>query len=258
MKFKINIINHVPRLMIKYKSYSTNDQLAWKYLPIPSRPSALFAFIKNSVLGDYTIYRDELGILLAHDDIYSQNDIILAVGVGSGISLIHNCKKPRVNNAFIAIEGSREQIDLAIENSRLNNVDCSKFKLIEGYVGNQNHVYGHQNQKTSNMIDINQFEFDVLELDCEGSEIEILYDLKIKPRHIIVEMHPMFRAIKIDDFLEEMKKKGYKLLRIYTVNGDLVNPDMIGIYFSEYHIKQMLKHKLDWGDGLLVLNFSIS
>lgn len=257
MKIKINIINRVPRLLFRYKSFSTNNQMAWKYLPIPTRPKAIFAFVKNSIFGDSTIYRDELGILLSHDDIYRQSDIILAVGVGSGLSLIHNCMKPRVNDAFIGIEGSRNQIDLTIGNSKLNNIDFSKFKLIEGYVGNQNNVYGHHNQKTSNMIDINHFEFDVLELDCEGSEIEILRDLTVRPRHIIVEMHPMYRNIKINEFLAGMGNKGYNLSKVYTVNGDCVKPEIIDNYFNTNHIEKMVNNQLNWGDGLLVLNFSM-
>lgn len=256
-KVSIKTINRIPRLLIRYRSYSTNRQLLWKYLIIPSRPKTLFIFVRNIILGDSTIYKDELGILLSHDLIYRHDDIILAVGVGSGISLIHNCMKPRVNSAFIGIEGSQEQIDVSIENSRLNGIDPLKFELIEGYAGNPDHLYGEQNQHTSEIIDINKFNFDILELDCEGSEIEILHNLIVRPRHIIVEMHPVFRDINIGHFLSEMKHKGYLLVKIFTVNGDLVEIDNIDSYFSIEIVKRMTSMKLDWGDNLLVLNFTL-
>jgi hypothetical protein len=100
-------------------------------------------------------------------------------------------------------------------------------------------------------------DFDILELDCEGSEIEILQDLTARPRHIIVEMHPMYHDIDIVDFLEMMKSKGYILANIYTVNGDVVISEEIQMFFEYEKIQQMINFKLDWGDGLLVLNFTL-
>ena len=124
----------------------------------------------------------------------------MAVGVGSGISLIHNCKKDRGPGSYIGIDGSKDQIEIAKDNARLNEADFSKFILIEGFVGKPTNVYGSENQKSTNTVDINKFDFDVLELDCEGSEIEILEELTARPRHIIVEMHPVYRGIDIVDF----------------------------------------------------------
>ena len=37
---------------------------------------------------------------------------------------------------------------------------------------------------------------DVLVMDCEGAELPILQNIKIKPRLIIVETHPMFNSPK--------------------------------------------------------------
>jgi hypothetical protein len=94
-------------------------------------------------------------------------------------------------------------------------------------------------------------------LDCEGSEIEILLDLTARPRHIIVEMHPMYRDIDIIDFLEMMKSKGYILACIYTANGDVLISESIQVFFEYEKIQQMIDFNLDWGDGLLVLNFTL-
>lgn len=257
MKVKFKVINGIPRLLIRYRSLTTNGQLTWNYFPIPTRPSNILNFLKKKLYEDLTFYRDELGIVLSHDEIYKKEDIILAVGIGNGISLIHNCKKPRFNNTFIGIEGSREQLEIAKANAKLNGIDLFKFQLIEGYAGNPNNIYGEHNQYSSKMIDINQFKFDVLELDCEGSEIEILSSLKIKPRHIIVEMHPMYRDVNIDDFLDNIKKKGYSLGKIYTVNGELIQNSEINNYFTSEFIQMMLDQKVNYGDGLLVLNFTI-
>jgi hypothetical protein len=130
------------------------------------------------------------------------------------------------------------------------------FSLIEGFVGNPEHIYGNSTQQSTQMIDISKLKFDILELDCEGSEIEILRDLIARPRHIIVEMHPMFREIDIDDFLESMNNKGYKLSTVYTVNGEVISRENIHKYFEIEKIAQLIELKTDWGDNLLVLNFS--
>lgn len=255
MKFKI--VNSIPRIVFFYKSISTNGQLAWKEFVLPSRPDTFLRAVMDFHLVDKDVCKDELGILFSHDDIYKKDDIILAVGVGSGISLIHNCAKERISNSFIGIDGSNEQIEIAKANARLNGIDFSKFELIAGYAGKPTNIYGNQNQQSTNFIDINKMKFDVLELDCEGSEIEILRDLSVRPRHIIVEMHPSARDINISIFLLEMKSKCYKLEKIYTVNGELVFRKHMDVYFRNEHIEKMVNQDIKWGDGLLVLNFTL-
>ena len=253
---KFRFVNGIPRIMFRYKSTSTNGQLAYRYLLLPTRPANLLNFLKSSFFGDQNKYKDEMGILLSHDDIFKVGDIIMAVGVGSGISLIHNCKKDRVPEAFIGIDGSRDQIELAKANAKLNQVDSSMFILIEGFVGDPDRVYGGATQQSSQMIDINQFDFDILELDCEGCEIEILRDLTARPRHIIVEMHPIYINIDIYVFLDSMRNKGYDLGKAFTINGESVNSEDVHGYFASEKVMLMKEGKLSPLDGLLVLNFS--
>lgn len=138
MKFKV--VNSIPRIVFSYKSMSTNGKLAWKQFSFPSRPSTILAFVRDLLFGDKNLYRDELGILLSHDDIYKEDDVILAVGVGSGISLIHNCLKNRINFSFIGVDASKEQIEIAKANAKLNGIDFSVFKLIEAFAGKPYHV----------------------------------------------------------------------------------------------------------------------
>jgi cellulose biosynthesis protein BcsQ len=211
----------------------------------------------NKIIDLNDIYKEVFLKLQLLDNVYKEDDIILAVGVGSGISLIHNCLKNRIHNSFIGIDGSKEQIEIAKSNAKLNGINFSMFELIEGYTGNPIHVYGEHGQHSKKMIDINNKDFDVLELDCEGSEIEILRDLLVRPRHIIVEMHPMNREININKFLEQMKNKGYKLGKIFTVNGDSVIINNLDNYFSTEFIDKMKNNEISWGDGLLVLNFTL-
>lgn len=255
MKIDFKVINRVPRLILSYVAYSTNGQLAWKVFLFPTSLKNVIDFLKFVFLGEFKVSKDELGILLSHDHVYKKDDIILAVGVGSGISLIHNCSKSRSAKSYIGIEGSHDKINLAIENAILNNVDSFKYELIEGFVGKPDNVYGRTEQKFSKTYNVNDFKFDVLELDCEGSEIEILESLIVKPRVIIVELHPMHRKIDINGLLRKMKTKGYALNKIYTVNGKEVPIENIQQYFSSSNIKMLVDFNIEWGDGLLVVTF---
>lgn len=255
MKFKV--VNSIPRIIFSYKSRSTNGQLTFKHFFFPSRPATIIRFFRELLFGDRNVYSDELGILVSHDDIYNENDVILAVGVGNGISLVHNCLKKRIDKSFIGVDGSQEQIEIAKSNARLNGVYSSKYELLEGYVGNPTNIYGELNQQSKKKIDINKIKFDVLELDCEGSELEILRDLTVLPRHIIVEMHPMYRDINVNEFLEEMSGKGYKLVKLLTVNGESVIISDIDKYFRIEFIEKIKKNEISTGDGLLVFNFTL-
>jgi hypothetical protein len=67
-----------------------------------------------------------------------------------------------------------------------NDVDCH-VETVHGLVGSEVKVYGEstgQRIRPSNLPDC-----DVLELDCEGAEQQILSNLGIRPRNILVETH---------------------------------------------------------------------
>lgn len=256
MKIVFRVYNKIPRIVFRYKSITTNNLISMREVIFPVRPNAILGLIRKLLFRDLVSDKDELGILNSHDEIYKYDDVIVAVGVGSGISLIHNSLKKRRNFSFIGIDASLEQIKIAEENARLNGIDVLKYNLILGYAGIPTNVYRRNQNNIGNFIDINMLDIDILELDCEGSEIEILTGLTARPRHIIVEMHPMFRDIDIDDFLSMMKSKGYILTKTFTVNGDLVSNNDISRFFSKEIIDSMKKKKLDWADGLLVLNLA--
>jgi hypothetical protein len=60
---------------------------------------------------------------------------------------------------------------------------------------------------------INTLDFSVLKSDCERPEIEILNSLIARPKNIIIEMHPIFKNIDSNEFLDSMEIKFMILLR---------------------------------------------
>jgi hypothetical protein len=69
-------------------------------------------------------------------------------------------------------------------------------------------------------------------------------------------MHPMFRSININGFLESMKLKGYTLGNAYTVNGEFIINENLDYYFSEEVVNGLKRGELDGRQYLVVLNFS--
>lgn len=254
---KITLVKFIPRITFRYKSKTTNSYKSYKDLVFPARPKIMISEIKK-ILNDSkdVIELDEMGILLSHDLVTKDTDTICAVGLGGGISLIHNCLKERPDKSFIGIEASSNQIKKTISNAKLNKINSAKYKLINGYGGTtDSHIYGAENKISKEFIDINKIKFDVLELDCEGAELNILSNLTAKPRHIIVETHPSLVSIDYNEFSNLMTSKGYFLNFAYTVFGQKVPFKNIPSYFSQERIS-VLRQGIDWGNNLLVLTFS--
>jgi hypothetical protein len=55
-------------------------------------------------------------------------------------------------------------------------------------------------------------ECDVLVLDCEGAEMEILEEMDIRPRNIIVETHSIFDSPE-EKVRDRLTQSGYQILR---------------------------------------------
>jgi hypothetical protein len=233
----IKWINSIPRFGFYYKSKFTLGYRCYKEFIFPINPVIYLRSLLESLRLKEDLWKlDELGILKSHDLIYNPDYKILAVGVGSGISLIHNCSKNSKNANYVAIEASANQIELATNNALLNNVDLDKFTIHQGYVGIPTGVY-KSDSITYKHLDINLFDFDVLELDCEGSEIEILESMTAMPKYIIVEMHPHKRKIDIEKFNIDLRLKGYNLVQIFTVSGKGVPEGGYKEYFNHSTIQ---------------------
>ena len=64
---------------------------------------------------------------------------------------------------------------------------------------------------------------DVLELDCEGSEIDILRRMVITPRVIIVEIHPWLFKEPAEWVVENLITQGYEIVFRSGHNGIKIN-----------------------------------
>ena len=106
-------------------------------------------------------------------------------------------------------------------------------------------MYASYGKKSNNGIDINCYNFDVLEMDCEGSELSILLSLTKRPRNIIVELHPDYFDEKykdFDTFLILMENKGYKYQFAFGHNGDYLDFQNARKYYNSTNNRTTLKN----------------
>lgn len=252
----IEKINGIYRLTFNYVGLIQRNVSGYRKFVLPSKPVTFFRNMLN-LMGlrfNYNKLTSEKAIIDFHDMIYKSSHKILAVGVGTGISLIYNSKLPR-ENKFIGIEASIDQIELTKKNVKLNQIPDSRYQIIEGFAGNPKGVYGEKSQISKKKVDINEYDFDVLELDCEGSEIGLLENLSKHPKYIIVEMHPTIININISEVLANLKTKGYKLIKAKTVVGKNIDIDNLEDFFDSEIVKRKIDEKQSWGNILPVLLF---
>lgn len=109
-----------------------------------------------------------------------QGDKVTVVGGGYGITAIAAIEQGGV---VTVIEASKDRVQTISEIWKQYNL---KGSIIHGYVGSPISLWGELDG--ANKID-QLPDCDILELDCEGAEREILSNLNVSPRVIIVESH---------------------------------------------------------------------
>lgn len=235
---KIKFINSIPRLILVGTVINNYIKVRREFI-IPSIPIYLIQdllLLINSKLNKHIInFNFEAGVYLSHLRVTKSNDRILSVGLGNGLSLISIVKllDSSKGGYYRCIEASESQIAIAKENIEINNVNMSSFEIINGFAGKE--IFDSYGKSSQNNVDINRYEFEILELDCEGSELSILSSLSKCPRNIIVELHPRhfhedYRDF--DKFINFMNEKGYEYLFAYGHNGDPLDIEYARKYYN--------------------------
>jgi len=164
----------------------------------------------------------EGGIIKIHELETRESDKVTIIGGGSGISCVRAAKIVGKTGQITVYEGGRQSVDKVKETVILNEVNdiCEINQCI---VGEPRNVYGgeHENApiKTPTELDY----CDVLELDCEGSEVDILPDMSIRPRVVIVEIHPM-NFDEPEDYINDiLEGLGYQIKWKFGHDGIEIN-----------------------------------
>ena len=161
--------------------------------------------------GDDPDYEKEL-VESLEENILSDDDVTI-IGGGFGVTAFR--AEEHTDGEVVVYEASEEQVDIIKRSKRLNNSEVQVFHAI---VGEEKDVWGKPGE--AKRIDPKEIEnCDILELDCEGSELDILRKIEFSPRVIVVETHGHLGA-STDDVRSLLKGKGYSIESEKNVGDD--------------------------------------
>ncbi|WP_135824054.1 methyltransferase [Halorussus ruber] len=134
----------------------------------------------------------ESGLISSIEQYVEKGDDIVVVGGGWGVTAAKAAERVGEEGTVTVYEGSADAITYAEETVELNGV-ADQVEIEHSIVGPAKNIRGnHGDPDHAAVSDLPPC--DVLELDCEGSEIAILDDLTVRPRVIMVETHGMLGA----------------------------------------------------------------
>ena len=164
----------------------------------------------------------EGGIINAHIEYTDKEDSIVIIAGGMGVSTVRSAQVSKYGTLEV-FEGGEKQADLVQEVVNLHDLD-RRVNVHHAVVGKEIDVYGAGNTASAKRIAYDEIpDCDVLELDCEGSELEILRNLQITPRVIIVELHPFKAGSDISAIFDALDKMDYNITSRYSNQGQEIN-----------------------------------
>jgi len=189
---------------------------------------------KDLVYGTYRYLSQhcipEKGIMVAHERLTSSGDQIVIVGGGDGVTAVTAGRITRTKGSVTIYEaGDRacQEIAERIQVDGLSSICAVHHALVGPHID----VYGGDTASASRIHPRDLPPCDVLELDCEGAEVAILRDLRIRPRVIIVEIHPIHFPEDAFWVLDKLDDLGYHV--VYRSGHD-------GIEINDAELRKLL------------------
>ncbi|WP_169793395.1 FkbM family methyltransferase [Halobacterium hubeiense] len=152
------------------------------------------------------------------------DDSVVIVGGGWGVSAVTAAERGATVTVY---EPSNEQVERVKETADLNDV-VESVTVQHAKVGETGEVWGKSSASVVSPSDLP--ECDLLELDCEGAELEILRAITVTPDVIAVECHPS-HGVSEDDVRAVMTDLGYEI----TNRAHESQSDSVVILTGELH-----------------------
>jgi glycine/D-amino acid oxidase-like deaminating enzyme len=153
-----------------------------------------------------------------------KGDSVVIVGGGYGVSAVYAAHVAGPDGSVVVFEPTETLADAISETLSINEVEHVvelRDEAIANYTEYAADEYGHIDAKILAPTELPPC--DVLELDCEGAEIEILEEMTIRPRAIIVETHGFVGSTR-GSIEELVVSRGYEVVDSEPVDST------IGVY----------------------------
>lgn len=160
----------------------------------------------------------ESGLIAGMEDYIEPGADVVIVGGGWGVTAVKAAEKVGSDGAVTVYEGSAKEVERVrrtIETNGYADIVTVKHAI----VGTALNLRGDSGDAMIvNPDDLPQC--DVLELDCEGTEIEILEGLAIRPNVILVEAHGLYDA-STDEVASILSDRSYSVVANVIADEDL-------------------------------------
>ncbi len=200
-----NIAPFLPRKQRNFNGVETKQSRLFDRL-IPGRPSSNPQY--------------ESGLVSGIEETVCEGDTVVIVGGGMGVTATKAANKVGSSGKVLVFEGSVNEVNAVEETLRINGV-TEIVDIKHSIVGEALNLRG----KPGNAKRISPSELpecDVLELDCEGSEIEILEKMEIRPRNILVECHELHDA-PLSEVQEILEENSYLVTSVDIADASMEN-----------------------------------
>ena len=160
----------------------------------------------------------ESGLIAGMEDHIKSGADVVIVGGGWGVTAVKAAEKVGSDGTVTVYEGSAKEVErvrLTVETNEYDDIVTVNHAI----VGTALNLRGDSGDATiMGPDDLPQC--DVLELDCEGAEIEILEGLTIRPNVILVESHGRYDA-PTDKIVSILSDKSYSVVKNVIADEDL-------------------------------------
>ncbi len=134
----------------------------------------------------------ESALVAALKEQVRSGDRIVVVGGGVGVTAAIAALQTGPSGEVICYEGASEYVKKVKRTADLNGVS-DRMTVRHAVVARSISVWGTEpDRETVAPTDLP--DCDVLELDCEGAEVDIIQEMTIRPRAVLVETHGVYGA----------------------------------------------------------------
>jgi hypothetical protein len=187
----------------------------------------LFKYFKYDFEDYFVNSKPEKVLVESHNEYTRLGDRVGIVGGGIGVTAIYCSKIVSELGSVEVYEGGLESTLRIQDNILLNH--SKNITVHHAFIGDNIDIYGGNSEDAPQLNIKDILNFDVLELDCEGSEYSILTQLsKIDlnlPRHIFVEYHPV-KFIDYNSFFSSSLDL-YELIKYIDLQGKVISLEQL-------------------------------
>ncbi len=122
-------------------------------------------------------------------------DRVVVAGGGLGVTVIHAARAVGPGGTVVCLEAARERVLDVLAVAEREGV-AGRVSVRHAVVGDARSVWGEASAEVVAAEALPPC--DVLELDCEGAELDLIRRMTIRPRVVLVETHGVFGAPTAD------------------------------------------------------------